>query len=45
MKRFTAEYVYTLTGEPLRHAFVEVEEDGTVIRTGPNENFCSKRFP
>lgn len=34
MKRFTAEYVYTLTGEPLRHAFVEVEEDGTVIRTG-----------
>ena len=34
MKRFTAEYVYTLAGEPLRHAFVEVEEDGTVIRTG-----------
>ena len=34
MKRFTAEYVYTLSGEPLRHAFVEVEEDGTIVRTG-----------
>ena len=34
MKRFTAEYVYTLAGEPLRHAFVEVEDDGTVVRTG-----------
>ena len=34
MKRFTAQYVYTLAGEPLSHAFVEVEEDGTVVRTG-----------
>ncbi len=34
MKRFTAEYVYTLADAPLRHAFVEVEEDGTILRTG-----------
>ena len=34
MKRYTAETVYTLAGEPLRHAFVEVEEDGTIARTG-----------
>ena len=34
MKRFTADTVYTLCGEPLHHAFVEVEEDGTVVRTG-----------
>ena len=35
MKRFAAKYVYTLSGtEPLRNAFVEVEEDGTVLRTG-----------
>ena len=34
MRRYTAEYVYTLSGEPLKHAFVEVEEDGTVLRTG-----------
>ena len=35
MKRFAAKYVYTLSGrEPLKNAFVEVEEDGTVLRTG-----------
>ena len=34
MKRYTAETVYTLAGEPLRHAFVEVGEDGTIARTG-----------
>jgi len=34
MKRFTAETIYTLTGEPLHHAFVEVEEDGTIVRAG-----------
>lgn len=34
MKRFTADIVYTLAGEPLRHGFVEVEEDGTIVRTG-----------
>ncbi len=38
MKRFAAQYVYTLTSrEPLRNAFVEVEEDGSVLRIGPCE--------
>ena len=38
MRRFAAKYVYTLTEtEPLRNAFVEVEEDGTVARIGPCE--------
>ena len=31
---FTADTVYTLAGEPLHHAFVEVDENGTVVRTG-----------
>ena len=36
MKRFAAKYVYTLSGtQPLKNAFVEVEEDGTVVRVGP----------
>ena len=34
MKRFTAQYVFTLTGEPLRNGFVEVEDDGRVVRVG-----------
>ena len=35
MKRIAADYIYTLEGvEPLNNAFVEVEDDGTVIRTG-----------
>ena len=35
MKRFTADYIYTLEGyEPIAGGFVEVEDDGTVIRTG-----------
>ena len=35
MKRIAAKYVYPLTStEPLVNGFVEVEEDGTVIRTG-----------
>jgi len=38
MKRFAAEYVFTLSGpEPLRKAFVELADDGTVLRTGPAE--------
>ena len=32
--RFTAQYVYTLKGEPIRNGFVEVGEDGTVLATG-----------
>ena len=34
MKRFTAQYVYTLAGDPLQKAFVEVEDDGTILRVG-----------
>ena len=34
MKRFTAEYIYTLAGDPIRHAFVEVKKDGTILRVG-----------
>lgn len=35
MKRIAAKYVYPLTStEPLVNGFVEVEEDGTVVRTG-----------
>ena len=35
MKRFTARYVYTLeTPEPLENGFVELSDDGTVLRTG-----------
>ena len=34
MTRYTAEYVYTLAGEPLHNAYVEVEDDGTVRRVG-----------
>jgi len=35
MKRIAAKYLYTLvTPEPVVNGFVEVEDDGTVIRTG-----------
>lgn len=35
MKRYTADYIYTLEGyEPLKNGFIDVEDDGTVIRTG-----------
>ena len=35
MKRIAAKYVYPLTStEPLVNGFVEVEEDGTIVRTG-----------
>lgn len=35
MKRFASRYLYTLTSvEPIENGFVEVEEDGTVLRTG-----------
>ena len=38
MRRFAAKYVYALTEtEPLRNAFVELDEDGTVLRVGPCE--------
>ena len=35
MKRFSAQYVYPLnTPEPIVNGFVELEDDGTVVRTG-----------
>lgn len=35
MKRYAAEYLYTLTSpEPVRGGFVELDEDGTVLHTG-----------
>lgn len=35
MKRFAAKYLYTLASpEPIVNGFVEVEEDGTILRTG-----------
>ena len=38
MKRYAAEYVFTLTSrEPLKNAFVEVSDEGEILRTGPCE--------
>ena len=35
MKRIAAKYLYTLTSaEPVRNGFVELDDDGTVVRTG-----------
>lgn len=35
LRRFTAEYIYTLEGdEPIRNGYVECDEDGTIVRTG-----------
>ena len=35
MRRIAAQYLYTLlSSEPVRNGFVELEDDGTVIRTG-----------
>ena len=52
MRRIAADFVYTLAGEgPLRDAFVEVDDDGTVLRTGicdgslPCERFSGAIVP
>ena len=38
MRRYTAEYVYTLTSsEPIRNGFVEVAADGTIAAVGRQE--------
>lgn len=35
LRRYTAEYIYTLEGdEPIRNGYVECDEDGTIVRTG-----------
>jgi len=39
MKRYAAKYLYTLTSAlPLENAFVEVDDDGVVLRTGMCED-------
>ena len=39
MKRYAAKYVYPLTSsEPVVNGFVEVEDDGTILRTGVCED-------
>ena len=43
MKRFAAKYLYTLTStEPIVNGFVEVEEDGTVVRTGESPDVSAE---
>ena len=35
MRRIAAKYLYTLMStEPVRNGFVELDDDGTVLRTG-----------
>ena len=34
MGRITAEYIYTLDGEPIKNGFVEYDEDGTITALG-----------
>lgn len=44
MKRIAAEYIYTNeSAEPLKNGFVELEDDGTVIRTGQCEDPSSEK--
>ena len=39
MRRIAAKYIYTLIGaEPIENGFVEVDEDGLVVRTGRSED-------
>ena len=39
MRRIAAKYLYTLaSAEPVQNGFVELEDDGTVIRTGTCAN-------
>ena len=44
MKRISASYIYTLENfEPIVNGFVEVEDDGTVIRTGKCEDISKEQ--
>ena len=44
MKRFAAKYLYTLEStEPILDGFVEVDDDGTVLRTGKCADTASER--
>lgn len=42
MRRIAATYIHTLAGETLRNGFVEIEDDGTVVRTGLCEDISAE---
>ena len=45
MRRIAAKYLYVLDGcDPVENGFVEVEDDGTVIRTGKSEDIASEPY-
>ena len=45
MRRIAARYVYVLDShEPVRDGFVELEDDGTVVRTGRSEDLASEPY-
>ena len=44
MRRIAAPFVYTLDSKaPLRDAFVEFDEDGTILSVGESEDFSSEK--
>ena len=46
MKRYAAKYVYPLTSpEPVVNGFVEVEDDGTILRKIPRRSPSSSPVP
>lgn len=43
MRRISAEYLYTLCGDsPVHNGFVEIDEEGTVLRTGLCDDIASE---
>ena len=45
MRRIAAKYLYVLDGrDPVENGFVEVEDDGTVIRIGKSEDIASEPY-
>ena len=34
MRRFAANYIFPITGKPIKNGYVEIDENGTVIKTG-----------
>lgn len=47
MKRFAANYIFPITSAPIKNGYVEVEDDGTIIKIGtlekemPSTQFCN----
>ncbi|MDD6103910.1 MAG: amidohydrolase family protein [Bacteroidales bacterium] len=37
MKRFAANYIFPITSAPIKNGYVEVEDDGTIVKFGPLE--------